>query len=131
MNSKKIKTLCLCAIAAALYAALTIITAPFSYGPIQFRIAEALCVLPYFIPQTVWGLFAGCILANILSGNVMDMVFGSLATLLAAFCTAHLGKKRKSPLLACLMPVVFNGIIIGAVITCASEGKNFFASFGL
>ena len=131
MNSKKIKILCLCAITAAAYAALTIITAPFSYSPIQFRAAEALCVLPYFIPQTAWGLFAGCILANILSGNVMDVVFGSLATLLAALCTACLGKRRKSMLLACLMPVIFNGIIIGAVITSAYEGKRVFESFGL
>ena len=131
MNSKKIKILCLCAITAAAYAALTIITAPFSYGPIQFRAAEALCVLPYFIPQTTWGLFVGCILANILSGNVMDMVFGSLATLLAAFCTARLGKQGKSMILVCLMPIVFNGVIIGAVITCAYEGKKLFESFGL
>ena len=128
---KETKILCLCAITAALYAALTIVTAPFAYGPIQFRIAEALCVLPYFIPQTAWGLFIGCLLSNIMSGNVFDILFGSLATLLAAGCTAYFGKKGKSTVLACLMPVFFNGIIIGAVITCAYEGRRFLDSVGL
>ena len=127
----KTKLLCLCALTAAAYAALTILTAPVAFGAIQFRAAEALCVLPYFIPQTAWGLFAGCILANILSGNVMDVVFGSLATLLAALCTARLGKRGKSMLLACLMPVIFNGIIIGAVITSAYEGKKVFEAVEL
>lgn len=131
MNTKKIKILCLCAVTAALYAALTAATAPFSYGAVQFRAAEALCVLPYFIPQTAWGLFAGCLLSNILSGNVFDIVFGSLATLFAALCTAQLGKRRKSAVLACLMPVVFNGLIVGSVITCAYEGKKLFESVGL
>ena len=130
-TEKRIKILCLCAVTAALYAALTIITAPFAFGAVQFRIAEALCVLPFFIPQTAWGLFIGCLLSNILSGNVFDILFGSLATLLAALCIARLGKKKKSAFLACLMPVVFNACIIGAVITCAYEGKKLFESIGL
>ena len=130
-DKRKAKILCLCAATAALYAALTITTAPFAYGPIQFRVAEALCVLPYFAPETAWGLFIGCLLSNIMSGNVFDMLFGSLATLLAALCTAYLGKKEKSAVLACLMPVVFNAFIIGAVITCAYEGRRISESFGL
>ena len=108
------------AIVAAAYAALTLVLAPISYGPVQFRVSEALTVLPFFIPCTVWGLWAGCILANLYTGSVLDIVFGSLATLLAALLTARFGKKGntvRTRLLACLMPVVFNAVIVGAVLT--------------
>ena len=131
ISGKKTKILCLCAVTAALYAALTVATAPFAFGAVQFRIAEALCVLPFFIPQTAWGLFIGCLISNIMSGNIFDIIFVSLATLMAALCTAHLGKQGKSALIACLMPVIFNGVIVGAVITFAYEGRSFFDSLGL
>ena len=109
-NEKKIKMICTCAATAALYAALTMLTAPISFGAVQFRVSEALCVLPFFVSQTAWGLFAGCLVSNIMSGNVFDIIFGSLATLLAAGCTAMIGRRGKSALLACLMPVLFNGV---------------------
>ena len=130
-DKKKIKIVCLCAAVAALYAVMTMLTAPVAFGAIQFRVSEALCVLPFFAPQTAWGLFAGCIISNIMSGNVFDIIFGSLATLLAAGCTALMGKRGKSALLACLMPVLFNGIIVGAVITYAYEGGGFLDSLKL
>jgi uncharacterized membrane protein len=130
-DKKKIKIVCLCAATAALYAVLTMITAPVAFGAIQFRVSEALCVLPFFVPQTAWGLFAGCIISNIMSGNVFDIIFGSLATLLAAGCTALMGKRGKNALLACLMPVLFNGIIVGAVITYAYEGGGLLDSLRL
>ncbi len=130
-ENKKIKIICLCAAVAALYAVLTMLTAPIAFGAIQFRVSEALCVLPFFVPQTAWGLFAGCLISNIMSGNIFDIIFGSLATLLAAGCTAIIGKRRKSALLACLMPVIFNGIIVGAVITYAYEGGGFLGSLRL
>ncbi len=65
MKSQSSRTLKLAvsAVIAAVYAALTIALAPFSYGPVQFRVSEALTVLPFLIPSTVWGLFAGCVLA--------------------------------------------------------------------
>lgn len=130
-SGRKTKLICLCAVTAALYAALTAATAPFAYGAVQFRAAEALCVLPYFIPQIAWGVFAGCFVSNILSGNVFDVIFGSLATLMAALCTAYLGKQGRSKALACLMPVVFNGITVGAVITFAYEGRKLAGALGL
>ena len=108
------------AVIAASYAALTIALAPISYGPVQFRVSEALTVLPFLMPGTVWGLWAGCILANLYTGSVIDIVFGSLATLLAALLTAYFGKKGntvKNRLLGCLMPVLFNAVIVGAVLT--------------
>ena len=118
MNSQSNRTLKLAvsAVIAALYAALTIALAPISYGPLQFRVSEALTVIPFLIPGTVWGLFIGCILANLYTGSVLDILFGSLATLLAALLTAHFGKKGntvKNRLLGCLMPVVFNALTVG------------------
>ena len=120
----------LAAVVGAAYAVLTILLAPISYGAVQCRISEALCILPFFLPCTVWGLFAGCILANLITGNVFDIVFGSLATLFAALITARLGKKQRTigtELLACFQPVIFNAVIIGAVITRGYEGLSLFA----
>ena len=73
------------AIIAAMYAALTIIFAPISYGAVQVRISEALCILPLFTPAAIPGLFIGCLLANILGGAIVwDIIFGSIATLIGA-----------------------------------------------
>ena len=135
-NHSKLLKLAVSAVIAAVYAALTIALAPISYGPVQFRVSEALTALPFLMPGTVWGIFAGCILANLYTGSVVDIVFGSLATLLAALLTARIGKQGstiKSRLLGCLMPVVFNAVIIGAVLTWGYEIRPFpepLASFG-
>lgn len=81
---------------AALYVALTMIVAPIAFGPVQFRISEALCVLPYFLPSAVPGVTIGCFLANLLCGAApLDVVFGSLATLIGAVGSYYLGKKSK------------------------------------
>lgn len=100
------------AVIAALYAALTLLFLPISFGAQgQLRISEALTILPFFTPAAVPGLFAGCLIANIVGGQgPIDIIFGSLATLLAAWLTSRM----RRPLLAPLPPVVFNGIIVGA-----------------
>ena len=140
MNRSRIssRTIAIAAVVGAAYAALTVGLAPISYGAIQFRVSEVLCILPYFIPSTVWGLFIGCAIANILGGGVLDIVFGSLATLLAALVTAWLGKKEHTlgnSVLACLQPVVFNAVIVGAVVTAVftveGETVNPFTHLGL
>ena len=124
------------AIVAAAYAALTIALAPISYGAIQFRVSEALTILPFLMPCTVWGLWIGCILANLYTGSVLDIVFGSLATLFAALLTAYFGKKGntiKNRVLGCLMPVLFNAVIVGAVLTWGYQIQEFstpVASYG-
>jgi uncharacterized membrane protein len=112
------------AVVAALYAALTLLLAPISFGASgawQCRVSEALCILPFFFPFSAWGLFVGCIIANLISlFGVPDIVFGSLATLAAGFCTAYIGRKSRggtpSKVLACLPPVIFNAVVVGAVI---------------
>jgi len=110
MNSKRLVRI---AAIAAIYATITIIMAPFSYGPIQVRVSEALTVLPFIFPESVLGLFVGCLIANIYSNyGLIDVVVGSLATLAAAYLT------RKMPhwLLAPLPPVLVNAVVIGAML---------------
>lgn len=102
------------AVIAAIYATLTIILSPISYGPMQVRISEALTVLPFFTPAAIPGLFMGCLLSNIISPyGIADMVCGSIATLVAA-CISY--KVRKFPSLVPLPPVILNGAIIGSMI---------------
>ena len=110
------KKLALGAIIAALYAALTLVSASFglALGPIQVRISEALVILPVFTPSAIPGLFLGCLLANLISGaHAVDVIFGSVATLLGALGTYAL---RKKPLLALLPPIVANGVILPPII---------------
>ncbi len=119
----KTRKLALAGVVAAAYAVLTLLLAPISFSNVQFRVSEVLCILPWFFPCTAQGLFIGCIVANLLNPmgvSVFDVVFGSLATLLAGLCTAALGRKSRSmasSVLGCLMPVLFNAVIVGAVLT--------------
>lgn len=105
------------AIIAAIYALLTIFLAPISSGLIQCRVSEAMCILPYFTFSAVPGLFIGCLLANLLTGMaVYDVVFGSLATLLAAYLTYAL--RNKVPKYLAPMPsVVVNALVVGWLLT--------------
>ena len=99
---------------AAIYAVLTIVLAPISYGAVQVRISEALTVLPFFTPAAVPGLFVGCIAANLLSPyGLPDLIFGSLATLIGAAGSYML---RKKPAQVPLPPVISNGIIVGVML---------------
>ena len=123
----------------ALFAALTVLLAPISYGNLQFRISEALCVLPVFFPYTSVGLFLGCALANMISAaGILDVVFGSLATLCAGLCAAACGREARRTgampsaamrVLACLSPVVWNGVVIGAVLAWSFARDAFWQSF--
>lgn len=133
MNNKT-RVIAASAIIGAAYAVFTIVLAPISYGAIQFRISEALCIMPFFLPGSAWGLFMGCFIANLLTGNVFDIVFGSLATLLAGLCTAAFGRREHTlgrQLLGCLMPVVFNALVVGAVITTAYNGMSILSHPGI
>ncbi|MCL2121863.1 MAG: QueT transporter family protein [Clostridiales bacterium] len=102
------------AMVAAIYAALTIALAPISFGPLQFRVAEAMTVLPWLYPEAIPGLFIGCLIANLVGGyGLADIVFGSLATLAAAF----ISRRMKQIWLVPLPPVILNAFIIGAVLS--------------
>ena len=107
------------AMIAAIYAALTLVLAPISFADVQMRVSEALTILPVLTSVAIPGLTAGCLLANILGVSmglttVWDIVFGTLATLLAAIGTRLL---RKKPVLAALCPVVSNGLIVGTMLS--------------
>lgn len=113
------KKLVYTALIAAIYAALTIFLAPISYGVIQIRLSEALTVLPFFSFYPVIGLFIGCIISNLFSpAGVLDIIFGSLATLISAFITYFIGKSRLKfkKFIAPLPAVIINGIMIGILL---------------
>ena len=93
------------AIIAALYVAITIAFAPISYGQVQIRLSEALTLLPMIFPQAVLGLFIGCLLANLMGPwGAVDIIFGSLTTLVAALVTYRF---RYTPI-AYLSPILLN-----------------------
>lgn len=117
MNSKKTSFITQAAIIAAIYTVLVIILQPISFGPVQFRIAEALTVLPYFTPAAIPGVTIGCFLSAILTGaDLLDIVFGSLATLVAAILSYVL---RKHKLLVPIPPIVVNALVIPWVLRFA------------
>ena len=100
------------AIIAALYAALTIFIMPASYGIMQFRVSEALTVLPVFTPAAIPGLLVGCMVANIVSPvGLIDVVVGSAATLIAAVATYYLRDKNR--LIAICPAVISNALLVG------------------
>ncbi len=120
------------AVIAALYTALTLAVYPISYGMLQFRVSEALMLLAALTPAAVPGLFIGCILANLFGGlGIIDIVFGSTATLLAALAICRIAARQApvpgDPLpggirsraewgRAAVLPlpaILFNGIIVG------------------
>lgn len=102
---------------AAIYTVLVFVLAPISFGAIQVRVAEALTILPYFTPAAIPGLTVGCLLANILAGaDILDVVFGTLATLLGAVGTYLL---RKHKYVAWVPPFLSNTIIIPFVLRYA------------
>lgn len=102
---------------AAIYVVLTMVFLPISFGPVQFRISEALCILPFFTPAAVPGLFIGCFLANLLGqAMVLDVVFGSLATLIGAVGSYAL---RRSRWLVCIPPILSNMAIVPWVLRYA------------
>ncbi len=116
-----LRTICVGALIAAMYAALTIWLAPISYGPVQVRISEALTVLPFIEPSAVWGLFLGCVIANTFGGlGPWDIFFGSFLTLGAALLTYFLRKTGK-PWLAPLPPIVLNAFGVSAYLTLLFE----------
>ena len=100
---------------AAVYVVLTLVFAPLSFSEVQIRFSEALTVLPFFTPAAIPGLFVGCIIANLLGGAIpVDIIFGSIATLIGAFFTYQL--RNKNRFLAPLPPIIANTVIVPFVL---------------
>lgn len=115
MKNKKIQYITRSALIAALYVALTHLSnlLGLANGAIQVRFSEALCILPFFMPSAIPGLFIGCIIANLTTGAVVwDIIFGSLATLIGAYFASKLKNKWLVP----IPTVVANTIVVPIVI---------------
>ena len=120
MNNKTaVRTLCLNAMIAAVYAALTMALPVLSYNVVQVRLAEGLTVLPFLLPETIPGLVLGCAVANLASSFcIVDVVVGTTATLLAGLLTARAPNKYLAP----LPPVILNALLVGAELTWFQTG---------
>lgn len=120
MRREEFKTayfLAYAAVIGAIYVALTVMFAPIAFGPVQFRISEALCILPFFTPAAVPGVFVGCFLSNLICGAApLDVVFGSLATLIGALGSYAL---RNRKWMVCVPPILANTVIIPWVLRYA------------
>ena len=136
-NNVSVRKLARCAVVAALYVVLCMALQPLSYGAVQVRVAEALCLLPVFGAEYIAGVVLGCFLANLLGSTIVDVILGTLATLLACVVTYKLRNVRIGGLAipASLFPepgssaplwlaCVSNGISvgIGELISCTVLG---------
>ncbi len=119
---KNIRFLIQASVIGAIYASLTLLLMPYSYGIMQVRVAEALTVLPFFTSAAIPGLFIGCLISNIMGGyGLLDIVLGSIATLLAAIITYKVKKKILAP----LPPVLLNALIVGGFLSYILGTKLF------
>ena len=119
----KTRKMAIVAMIAAVYTVVSLVLAPISYGAIQCRVSEALCMLPIIYAPAIPGVILGCFLTNLFgvitganSIGIIDCVVGTLATAIAAYLTYIFRNRRVKgiPLLSALMPVIVNGIMIGA-----------------
>lgn len=112
MRNKKVLFVTQAAMIAAIYVVLTLLanTLGLANYAIQVRISEALTILPFFTPAAIPGLWVGCVLSNLLTGCMpLDVIFGSLATLIGAFGTYAL---RRYKWAAPITPIVANTLIV-------------------
>ena len=118
MRKLTLRDLTLAALIASVYAVLTLALPIPSYGGIQLRVAEAMTVLPFLFPAATPGLFVGCFIANLFSPYPLDILCGSLATLLACLMTQRMPNRWLAP----LPPVLCNAAIVGAEIAWFETG---------
>ena len=132
MKNKPLYFITLSAAIAAVYAALTILLAPFSFLSIQFRLAESLNVLCCLTPAAIPGMVVGCILGNLASPlGILDMILGPIATLIACVVAYMLRKIKVGgfPIFAAISPAVFNGILVGFLECTVTPQAGFVAGF--
>ena len=115
--SKTTKTIVRAGLIAGIYVVLSLITVPVASGAIQFRIAEALTILPLIFPEAIPALFVGCMLSNLITGcMILDVFLGSVITLFASLCTYFIGKVIKKNwlkiLLGGIFPVMLNAFLL-------------------
>ncbi len=114
MREKKVLFITQAAMIAAIYVVVTVVCSAFSFGEVQIRLSEALTILPMFTPAAIPGLFIGCLIGNAMGGAiVLDVIFGSLATLLGAVGSRLL---RNHKFLVPLPPIIMNVIVVPLVL---------------
>lgn len=117
---------------AALYVVLTAISGAFglSYSGVQFRLSEALTILPVFSPYAITGLTLGCFISNLASPfGIIDIIFGTLSTFISAHLTRMLANVtlKKIPILAPLPPIIVGSVFIGAILAfLLPQGFSFY-----
>ncbi len=132
MENKNVTLITQAGVIAALYVVLTLLANALGLAnyAIQVRFSEALTILPYFTPAAIPGLFVGCLLSNILTGCMpLDVVFGSLATLVGAIGTYALRKRTKW--LAPIPPIVANIIVVPLVLAYVYQFEGSLPYFAL
>ena len=127
MKNNKVLSLCQGAMIGALYVVLTLVSSVTGLASTPVRLSEALCILPYFTPAAIPGLFVGCLISNlILGGAIPDIIFGSLATLIGAAGTYLLRDLKAGKWLASIPPVLSNTVIIPPILAyCYGYGDGF------
>lgn len=121
INSRKkvVEKIAFSSLIASIYTICTVLLAPISYGAVQVRVSEALTILPYFSAYPIGGLFIGCLISNLIGGNgLLDIIFGSLATLVAGILTYIIGRSnlKYKKYICPLPPVVINAVVVGFVL---------------
>ena len=121
------------ALIAAAYTCIAYISSPLTFSFFQFRLSEALCILPIFFPEAIPALFIGCILSNYISGCVIfDIIFGSVATLIGAIGAKLLSRlPRKLMWLSTVPTILANTFIVPFVIIYAYGGTESYIFFAL
>ncbi|GAA0121720.1 QueT transporter family protein [Clostridium faecium] len=110
MDTKKLLKVSL---VAAIYAVITYVLAPISFGAVQFRLSEIMTLLAFIDPLYVPALTLGCAIANLFSpAGVIDVIVGTAATFIATFAMS----KSKNMIIASLYPTIVSGIMIGAML---------------
>jgi uncharacterized membrane protein len=121
-KNRNIWRIALSAVVCALYTAVTVSSGEIGFGLVQFRFAEALCLLPFYAPQTIPGLVLGCALSNLIGGyGLPDIIFGSLATLAATITVSRVKNQWLTP----LPVIVCNAFIVGGVLTVVIPGTPY------
>ena len=116
MKHAQIRSITIAGLIAALYAVGTLALWQFSSLGIQCRLSEALCILPAAMGAAVPGVTVGCLIANLIGGNIWDVIFGTLATLVGAAGTYFLGRRRASRFLLPLPTVISNAAVLPFVL---------------
>ncbi len=126
MKNSKGKVIARIGITGAFYVLTTVVFAPISFGMVQFRISEALSVLPLIFPECAVGLIIGCLISNLLFSTPLDVLVGTLATAIASGITAYVGLKIKRTSLKLILgeipPILINAMLVPLTFLVLTDG---------